>query len=95
LKYDWKKNDKQLYLPKNEPYVIDDPAAKYFMISGKGNPNHADFEDAVGVLYSLSYTVKMLPKKGVTPEGHFEYSVYPLEGCMGFRRRRQTRKCHR
>jgi hypothetical protein len=62
LKYDWKKNDKQLYLPKNEPSVIDVPAAKYYMISGKGNPNHADFEDAVGVLYSLSYTVKMLPK---------------------------------
>jgi hypothetical protein len=28
----------------------------------------------------LSYTVKMMPKKGVTPEGYFEYTVFPLEG---------------
>ncbi|SFF31498.1 hypothetical protein SAMN05216378_5919 [Paenibacillus catalpae] len=80
MKYEWKKNDKQLYLPKNVPSVIDVPAVNYFMLSGKGNPNQADFEEAIGVLYSLSYTVKMMPKKGITPEGYFDYSVFPLEG---------------
>jgi hypothetical protein len=80
VKYEWKKNDKQLYLPKNEPSIIHVPPLKYFTISGKGNPNHKDFEEAIGVLYSLSYTVKMMPKKGVTPEGYFEYTVFPLEG---------------
>ncbi|NMA69602.1 MAG: hypothetical protein GX958_09315, partial [Desulfitobacterium sp.] len=32
------------------------------------------------VLYSLAYAVRMMPKQGYTPEGYFEYTVYPLEG---------------
>jgi len=31
-------------------------------------------------LYSLAYAVRMMPKQGYTPEGYFEYTVYPLEG---------------
>jgi len=30
--------------------------------------------------YSLSYVIRMMPKRGYTPEGYFEYTVYPLEG---------------
>lgn len=80
MKLDWKKNEKELYLPKAKPEIIDVPAFKFFTLSGSGNPNDDSFSEAVGVLYSLSYGVKMLPKKGITPEGYFEYSVYPLEG---------------
>ena len=80
MKYEWKKNDKALYLPKNQPEVIKVPAMKFFMLKGKGNPNHESFAEAIGVLYSLSYGIKMMPKKGVTPEGYFEYTVFPLEG---------------
>ncbi|MCK9859226.1 GyrI-like domain-containing protein [Paenibacillus sp. ATY16] len=80
MKYEWKKNNKRLYLPKNPPSVIEVPAMNYFMLNGKGNPNHPEFAEAVGVLYSLSYTVKMLPKKGDAPEGYYEYAVFPLEG---------------
>ncbi len=50
------------------------------MPDGHGNPNGDAFADAVGVLYALSYAIKMMPKKGVTPEGYYEYSVFPLEG---------------
>jgi hypothetical protein len=80
VKYEWKKQDKKLYLPGNEPGTITVPSMKFFMLDGKGNPNSDKFAEAVGVLYSLSYAVKMLPKKGPTPEGYFEYSVFPLEG---------------
>ena len=31
-------------------------------------------------MYSLAYAVRMMPKQGYTPEGYFEYTVYPLEG---------------
>ena len=31
-------------------------------------------------MYTLSYGIRMLPKKGVTPEGFVEYTVFPLEG---------------
>lgn len=34
----------------------------------------------MGVLYSISYAVKMMPKSGGTPEGYFDYTVFPLEG---------------
>lgn len=50
------------------------------MIDGKGNPNDDFFAEYVGVLYSLSYGVKMSPKKGIEPKGYFDYTVYPLEG---------------
>lgn len=80
MKHEWKKNDKLLYLPKNQPEVITIPPMKFFMIKGKGNPNNESFSEAVGVLYSLSYGIKMMPKKGTTPVGYFEYTIFPLEG---------------
>ena len=50
------------------------------MISGKGNPNDEEFSEKVAVLYSMAYAVRMMPKQGYTPDGYFEYTVYPLEG---------------
>ncbi len=80
MKYEWKKQGKELYLPKNTPETVIVPPIKFFMLDGKGNPNNEEFGDAVGALYSLSYGVKMMPKKGTIPEGYFEYSIFPLEG---------------
>ncbi|MPN42129.1 hypothetical protein SDC9_189685 [bioreactor metagenome] len=45
------------------------------MISGKGNPNSEEFAEKIGILYSLAYAVRMMPRKGYTPEGYFEYKV--------------------
>ncbi len=80
MKQDWKKNEKGIYLPKTSPEVITVPAFKFFMIEGKGNPNDAFFGEYIGILYSLSYAVKMYPKSGNSPQGYYEYTVYPLEG---------------
>jgi len=80
MKYEWKKQEKDLYLPKEKPVLITVPKQKFFMLSGQGNPNGEDFAERVGVLYSLAYAVRMMPKQGYTPEGYFEYTVYPLEG---------------
>ncbi|EKQ50138.1 MULTISPECIES: GyrI-like domain-containing protein [unclassified Clostridium] len=80
MKYEWKKHAKEYYMPKSEVEIIKIPEFKFFMIKGKGNPNHEHFSEAVGVLYSLSYAIKMMPKNGVTPEGYFDYTVFPLEG---------------
>lgn len=80
MKYEWKKQDKALYHPPTEPVLIDVPAYPYFMLEGEGNPNSEAFAEAVGVLYSLAYAVKMLPKKGASPEDYYEYSIFPLEG---------------
>ncbi len=80
MKHEWKKHEKNIYLPKNKPGVITIPEYKFFTINGEGNPNSESFPEYIGVLYSLSYVVKMSPKKGLTPKGYFDYSVYPLEG---------------
>ena len=80
MKFEWKKQEKNLYLPKEKPDLITVPQHKFFMLSGKGNPNDEEFSEKIGVLYSLSYAVRMMPKQGYTPDGYFEYTVYPLEG---------------
>jgi hypothetical protein len=80
MKYEWRKKDKEIYLPKENPIMIDVPSMKYFTINGRGNPNSEEFKQTVEVLYSLSYAIRMMPKKGITPEGYFEYTVFPLEG---------------
>jgi len=80
MKHEWKKHEKDLYLPKDKPVLITVPEQKFFMINGKGNPNGEDFAERVSVLYSLAYAVRMMPKQGDAPAGYFEYTVYPLEG---------------
>lgn len=54
--------------PPAEPGLIQVPAFPYFTLQGEGNPNGSAFAEAVAVLYSLSYTVKMLPKKAPHPK---------------------------
>jgi hypothetical protein len=80
MKYEWRKKDKELYLPSSKPSKIVVPRLKYFTLEGKGNPNNESFKEYVEALYALSYAIRMLPKKGTTPEGYFEYTVFPLEG---------------
>jgi hypothetical protein len=81
MKYEWRKQEKELYLPKAEPIIVQVPKFKFFTIEGKGNPNNnKDFQARVKTLYNLAYTIRMMPKAGITPKGYFEYTVYPLEG---------------
>jgi len=79
VKHEWKKHEKSFYMPKEIPVYIEVPEFKYIVLEGTGNPNNTDFSDAIGVLYSVSYGVKMISKQGIIPEGYTEYSVYPLE----------------
>jgi hypothetical protein len=80
MKFEWKKIEKEVYLPKEKPMLIEIPKYKFIMIKGFGNPNNEDFSKRVEALYSLAYTIKMMPKKGINIDGYFDYTVYPLEG---------------
>lgn len=80
MKHEYKKHEKELYNPTYMPSLLSIPSQSFFCIKGKGNPNKADFSERVGILYSLAYAVRMMPKNGFVPEGYFEYTVYPLEG---------------
>lgn len=80
MKHEWRKKEKEYYIPKQKPQLVEIPEFKYFTLKGKGNPNTEAFKECIGVLYSLSYAIRMMPKNGITPDGYFEYTVYPLEG---------------
>lgn len=80
MKHEYRKHEKELYCPKKKPELVSVPKQRFFCIKGKGNPNSTDFSERIAVLYSLAYAVRMMPKNGFTPEGYYEYTVYPLEG---------------
>lgn len=80
MKYEWRKQEKHIYLPSEEPELVEVPKAKFICIKGEGNPNKEDFKKRVEALYSIAYAIRMMPRNGFTPEGYFEYTVYPLEG---------------
>lgn len=81
-KLDYKKEYKDLYLPKNKPEIIDVPAMNFIMVDGKGNPNDeaGEYKAAVELLYGLSFTIKMSKMGSNKLKGYFEYVVPPLEG---------------
>ncbi len=83
MKYDWKKFEKKYYLPKQEPELVEIPKQCFIMIDGQGDPNSEGFSERIGVLYSVAYAIKMMPRHGFTPEGYFDFTVYPLEGYWG------------
>lgn len=79
VKHEWRKHEKDLYCPNQQAVQVTVPSMKFLVLDGVGNPNHKAFADDIEALYSLSYGIKMLPKKGITPDGYFDYMVYPLE----------------
>lgn len=62
MKFEWKKQEKEIYGVNTKPCVIDIPAQKYIMISGSGNPNGEIFSDKVATLFSIAYKMKMAYK---------------------------------
>lgn len=82
MAFDYKKEYKEFYMPKNRPEIVDVPRMDYIAVRGKGDPNEAGgaYQQAMSVLYSVAYTLKMSYKTDHRIEGFFEYVVPPLEG---------------
>lgn len=80
--FDFKKEYKEFYMPKNKPEILTIPAMNYIAVRGKGDPNQEGgaYQQAIGVLYAVAYTIKMSYKGSHKIEGFFEYVVPPLEG---------------
>ena len=81
-KLDYRQKQKELYQPSREPGVIDVPPMLFLAVDGHGNPNQegGEYQRAVGLLYALTFTIKMSSKGGKALPGFFEYAVPPLEG---------------
>lgn len=82
MAFDFKKEYKEFYLPKNKPEIVTVPKANFIAVRGKGDPNEegGGYQKAVGILYSVAYTLRMSYKTDYKIEGFFEYVVPPLEG---------------
>ena len=80
IKYEWKKEEKNVYEPKVKPVFIEVPEYSYLVIEGKGNPNSEEFSKDVEALYKMAYTIRMSYKKSYAPDNYYEYTVFPLEG---------------
>ena len=82
MTFDFKKEYKDFYLPKNKPSIVTVPKANYIAIQGKGNPNdeEGEYKAAIGVLYAIAYTIKMSKKGDHRIDGYFDFVVPPLEG---------------
>ena len=82
MAFDYKKEYREHYLPKTKPEIVDVPEMNFIAVSGKGDPNQpdGDYKKAVGMLYTIAYTIKMSRKTDHCIEGYFDYVVPPLEG---------------
>ena len=82
MAFDFKKEYKEFYMPKGKPEIVTVPKANYIAVRGNGNPNEEGgaYQQAVGILYAVAYTLKMSYKTYHRIEGFFDYVVPPLEG---------------
>ena len=82
MAFDFKKEYKEFYMPKNKPEIVLVPKANYIAVRGTGDPNEevGAYQQAIGVLYAVAYTLKMSYKTDHKISSFFEYVVPPLEG---------------
>ncbi len=82
MAFDYKKEYKEFYMPKNKPSIVEIPKMNYIAVRGKGNPNseNSEYKATIGLLYAIAFTIKMSYKGTYKIDGYFEYVVPPLEG---------------
>ncbi len=82
MAFDYKKEYKEFYLPRSKPEIVEVPPMNYIAVRGQGDPNEENgaYQQAIGILYAIAYTIKMSYKGDHQIEGFFEYVVPPLEG---------------
>lgn len=85
MPFDFKKEYKEFYLPKNKPQIVNVPKVNYIAIRGQGNPNEEGgaYQRAISVLYAVAYTLKMSYKTDYRIDGFYEYVVPPLKASGG------------
>lgn len=82
MAFDYKKEYKEFYMPKNRPSIVEIPKMNYIAVRGKGDPNaeNSEYKASLGLLYGIAFTVKMSKKTSHKIEGYFDYVVPPPEG---------------
>lgn len=82
MAFDYKKEYKEFYMPKNKASIIEIPKMNYIAVRGKGDPNEekGEYKTSIGLLYGIAFTIKMSDKGTHKIDGFFTYVIPPLEG---------------
>ena len=82
MAFDFKKEYRELYQPKTTPAIVEVPPMNYLAVRGKGDPNveGGAYQQSIGLLYAVAYTIKMSRKGDHRMAGYFDFVVPPLEG---------------
>lgn len=82
MAFDYKKEYKEFYMPKNTPTIVTVPEMNYLAVRGRGNPNdeNGEYKNSIALLYAIAFTIKMSKTGSHKIEGYFDYVVPPLEG---------------
>ena len=82
MAFDFKKEYKEFYLPKNKPSIVTVPKMNYIAVRGSGDPNAegGEYKESIGLLYGIAFTIKMSKMGDHRIDGYFDYVVPPLEG---------------
>ena len=75
MSFDFKKEYKEFYMPKNKPSIVEIPRMNYIAVRGIGNPNeeNGDYQNTIGLLYGVAYTIKMSYKGTHKIEGFLDF----------------------
>ena len=78
----FRKEQKELYVPGKNPSLINVPMMKYLAVRGHGDPNqeNSKYKKAIEKLYAVAYTIKMSKKGTYQIPDYFDFVVPPLEG---------------
>ena len=82
MAFDFKKEYKEFYLPKNKPSIVTVPKMNYIAVRGSGDPNAegGEYKESISLLYGIAFTIKMSKMGDHRIDGYFDYVVPPLEG---------------
>ena len=82
MAFDFKKEYKEFYMPKNKPGIVTVPSMNYIAVQGQGDPNQEDgeYKQSIALLYGIAFTIKMSKLSDRRIKGYFDYVVPPLEG---------------
>ena len=79
MAFDFKKEYKEFYMPKNKPGIVTVPSMNYIAVRGQGDPNQEDgeYKQSIGLLYGIAFTIKMSKMGDRRIDGYFDYVVPP------------------
>lgn len=82
MAFDYKREYKEFYMPKNKPGIVEVPTMNYIAVRGEGDPNaeNSEYKESIGLLYGIAFTIKMSKKGDYRIDGYFDFVVPPLEG---------------